>query len=74
MPAGMFNPFEFDTIVSSKTCMHISVGFCVVARSTVMGNARALNRRTSNSTDSCAFLLLKVKPESGETIGHIKTL
>jgi hypothetical protein len=38
-----------------KEYNHIGVGFCV-ARSTVMGDARASKSGTSNSTDSALFL------------------
>jgi hypothetical protein len=44
MPLGVT---KFDVI-------HIGVGFCV-ARSSVMGNAKASMRGTSNSTDSRAL-------------------
>jgi hypothetical protein len=47
-------------VVHPFWCLHIGVGFCV-ARSSKSGNAKASECGTSNSTDSYAFFILKLK-------------
>jgi hypothetical protein len=45
-------------VVHPFWCLHIGVGFCV-ARSTMVGNAKASECGTGNSTDSHAFFMSK---------------
>jgi hypothetical protein len=52
--------------VSYFEVYHIGVGF-VVARSNVLGNAKASGRGTSNKYESCAFLYIYTNGTIGDS-------
>jgi hypothetical protein len=58
MPMGMlyYSGQERRIDVSCFEVFHIGVGF-VVARSVISGNAKALERGTSDKCESCAFFV-----------------